>query len=100
MTEVSSKLQDGSFAAFVERILSNEVSFENMTVCYRSGGNEFEVQYDAYFKHNGQSVDTEYARFENAYVPQNVERKSEIIEFSFNGHRLVLNFEEGTRVQS
>ena len=100
VTEVGSKMQDGSFTAFVERMLSNEVSFENMTVCYRSSGDAFEVQYDAWFKHNGQLVDTEYARFENDYVPQNVERKSEIIEFSFNGHRLVLNFEDGTRVQS
>ena len=100
VTEVSSADQDGSFAAFVQRMLGNEIHFENMCLSYRSGGNCYEAQYDVCFMYNGEMVDTEYARFDNAYVPQSVERKSEIIEFAFNGHRLVLNFEEGTREHS
>ena len=49
---------------------------------------------------NGQDVDTEYARFENDYVPQPVERKAEIITFSFGGKTLVLNFQAGTREEA
>ena len=100
VTEVSSVAQDGNFDAFVERMLGNALSFEEMTVCYGSDGNLYEAEYDRCFRYNGEIVDTDYARFENDYVPEKVERKSEIIEFAFNGHSLVLNFEEGTRVQS
>ena len=100
VTEVSSVAQDGNFDAFVERMLGNALSFEEMTVCYGSDGNLYEAEYDWCFRYNGEIVDTDYARFDNDYVPEKVERKSEIIEFAFNGHSLVLNFEEGTRVQS
>ena len=100
VTEVSSVTQDGNFDAFVERMLGNALSFEEMTVCYGSDGNLYEAEYDRCFRYNGEIVDTDYARFDNDYVPEKVERKSEIIEFAFNGHSLVLNFEEGTRVQS
>ena len=100
VTEVSSTAQDGSFEAFVERMLKYDWSFEDMIVQYTSADNCFEVKYDAEFLHNGQIVDLEYARFENDYVPKPVERKSAVIEFAFGGHSLVLNYKEGTRVQS
>ena len=100
VTEVSSAAFDGSFEAFVERILGNDWSFEDMTVEYHSAGNAYGAEYDEEFTCNGQIVDLEYARFENDYVPVKVERKSAVMEFVFNGHSLVLNYEEGTRVQS
>ena len=62
-------------------------------------GSKFDVKYDEYFKLNGEVVDTEYARYENAYVVDKVEQKEEIIRFAFNGKSLVLNFKEGTRIQ-
>ena len=46
---------------------------------------------------NGEVVDTNYARYESEYVNGKVERKSEVISFSFGGKTLTLNFKEGTR---
>ena len=57
------------------------------------------MKYDEYFKVNGTVMDTDYARYENAYVDGTVARKAEIIRFSFNGKELILNYKEGTRVQ-
>ena len=56
--------------------------------------------YDSYFQLNGKVVDMEYDRFDNAYVPAPVERKAEVITFSFQGKTLVLNYKEGTREQT
>jgi hypothetical protein len=42
-------------------------------------------------------VNTDYARYENPYVNGKIDRKSEIIAFSFNGKTLTLNFSNGTR---
>lgn len=99
ITELSSVEQDGSFEAFVSRILENDYSFKNMTVTYTSVDKTFEVKYDEYFKLNGETVNTEYERYESAYVDGKVEREAEIIRFSFNGKTLVLNYREGTREQ-
>lgn len=97
ITELSSAEQDGSFESFVQRVVSNEVQFEEMTVNYVSNGAYFEVCYDEYFKLNGDVVDTEYARFESVYGI--VDRKSGVMNFSFNGKTLTLNYQEGTRAE-
>ena len=97
ITELSSAEQDGSFESFVQRVVSNEVQFEEMTVNYVSNGAYFEVCYDEYFKLNGDVVDTEYARFESVYGI--VDRKSGVMNFSFNGKTLTLNYKEGTRAE-
>ncbi len=97
VTELSSVEQDGSFESFIERILSNEFSFEDMKATYVSSGKSFEVQYDESFKLNGEFVDTEYARYESDYGL--VERKAKTMNFSMNGKSLTLDFEEGTRKQ-
>ena len=99
VTELSSIEQDGSFEAFVNRILANDYTFEAMKVTYASAGAQFEVKYNEYFKLNGELVDTEYARYESAYVDGKVERKAEVIRYVFNGKTLVLNYKEGTREQ-
>ena len=44
-----------------------------------------------------EKIDTNYARYENAYVEGRVERKSDVISLSFNGKALLLNFKEGVR---
>ena len=78
-------------------MLSSSYEFKDMTVSYQSGEKRFEIKYDEYFKLNGQDVDTDYARYENPYVSGKIERKAEIIAFSFNGKKLTLNFSQGTR---
>ena len=96
-TELGSIAEDGSFEAFVERILSNKVSFEDMTVKYESENKAFDVKYSEHFKINGEVVNTDYARYESPYVNGKVERFSETIEFSFGGKKLTLNYKNGTR---
>ena len=98
VTELSSIAQDGSFNNFVERILSNSYSFENNNVLYTSNNKNFDVLYDSYFKLQGQEVNTEYQRFEGAYVKNNATvRKADVIEFAFNGKSLTLNYNEKKR---
>ena len=97
VTELGSIAENGSFAAFVEAKLSNGYVYSDMTVYYQSGAKSFEVKYGEYFKLNGALVDTEYARYESAYVNGSVERKADVIALSFNGKALTLNFKEGIR---
>jgi hypothetical protein len=100
ITEVSSVAQDGSFAAFMERMLENAMSFEDLTVQYTTAEKTFQVRFADYFRINGQDVDVDYARFDNAYVPAAVERKAQTITFCFGGKTLTLNFEAGTREEA
>ena len=93
ITELSS-IEAETFEAFISRILSNEVSFEDNCVKYISS-NTFEVKYDEYFKLNGDEVNTNYARYESNYGV--VERKAEMMTFSFDGDTLTLNYKEGSR---
>ena len=97
VTELGCSADNGSFEAFVSRMLSNGCEYKDNTVLYESAGKSFEVKYAEYFKLNGQKVDTDYARYESAYVSESVERKAEVIEFSFNGKTLTLNYNEKTR---
>ena len=99
VTELGSAAEDGSFAAFMDRVLANQYTFEDMRVTYVTEGKSFDVKYDEYFKVNGALVDTDYGRYESAYVNGKVERKAEVMTFSFEGNTLELNFKEGTRVQ-
>ena len=97
ITELSSVKEDGSFDEFISRVLANEVSFENMTVNYKTRNKAFDVKYSEHFKLNGEMVDTNYARYENAYVDTKVEREAEIISISYGGYSLTLNFDKATR---
>ena len=99
ITELGSSEYNGSFAAFVENMLANSVAYSDMTVHYESADKTFDVKYNEYFKLDGEIVDTDYARYENTYVKSGkVERKADTIELSFNGKSLILNYNEGTRV--
>ena len=99
ITELGCYAYNGSFEAFVEDMLNNNVAYNNMTAHYESEGKIFDVKYNEYFKLNGELVDTDYARYENDYVGGSIERKAEIIELSFSGKSLTLNYNEGTRVE-
>ena len=97
ITELGSIAEDGSFNAFVERILANPANFSDMTVEYESDNNAFNVKYNEHFKLNGETVDTNYARYESDFVNGKVEREADIISLSFGGKSLTLDFKAGTR---
>ena len=97
ITELGCARYNGSFADFVADMLDNECSYNDMTVSYTSGEKCFDVKYSEHFMLNGTLIDTNYARYESAYVNGSVERKADVIELSFGGEALVLNFKEGTR---
>ena len=98
ITELGSIEENGSFEAFVATTISNTANFNDMTVTYTSADRSFDVKYDEYFKINGEKIDTNYARFENAYVEGGkTERGADQIKLSFNGKSLTLNFNAGTR---
>ena len=100
ITELSSSAEDGSFESFIARVLANDVGFVDMTVKYTTRENAFDVKYSEHFKLNGKLVDTNYARYESAYVDGCVERCAEVIEISFGEKKLTLNFDGATREES
>ena len=97
ITEAGCKLDDGSFEQFVSEALLSDLELSDLTVYYSGKNADFEVKYGEYFKLDNETVDTEYARYESDYVDGRVERKAEIIEISFNGKTLTLDYKEGTR---
>ena len=98
VTELGSIEENGSFANFVGEMLENECGFSDMTVSYESGDKTFDVKYDGHFKINGETVDTNYARYENPYVVGGrTERGAKVIELSFGGYTLTLNFDAASR---
>ena len=98
VTELGSVSESGTFSEFVEKMLSNKCEFKDKTVTYESNARSFEVKYDKYFKLNGETVDTNYARYENSYaVGGKVERGADVIAFSFGGKSLTLNYKERIR---
>jgi hypothetical protein len=99
ITELGSVDENESFDSFISEMLANNCEYENMKVRYTSGERAFDVKYSEHFIINGDKVDTNYARYENDYVSANIERKSEIISFAFDGKTLTLNYKEGLRVE-
>ena len=97
ITELGCSKDNGSFAEFVAEMRANKCEYKDMTVAYKSGDKSFDVKYNEHFKLNGEIVDTNYARYESDYVNGKVERGAEVIEFSFGGKTLTLNYKEGTR---
>ena len=98
ITELGCIRDNGSFEEFVAEMLSKKCDYKDMTVSYESGEKSFNVKYNVHFMINGDKINTNYARYENEYVVGGVvDRKSEVIEFDWNGMWLTLNFEKGTR---
>ena len=98
ITELGCIRDNGSFEAFVEKMLSNNCKYEDMTVSYETADKLFSVKYDVHFMINGEEIDTNYARYENAYVANGVvDRKSEVISIDWQGYWLTLDFEKGIR---
>ena len=99
ITELGSVDEWGSFDNFVEKMLENQADFSDMTVRYNSGEKVFNVKYGVHFMVNNEIIDTNYARYESPYVNGKVERGAEVIELSFGGKALTLNYKEGTRTE-
>ena len=97
VTELGSIEESGSFDSFVSKMLANNCEYDDMTVRYESGNRAFNVKYGVHFTINGEEIDTNYARYESAYVNVKVERKSEVISLSFGEKTLTLNYKEGLR---
>ena len=99
VTELGCTRDNGSFSDFVNEMLANECSYNDMTVTYKTGERAFNVKYSEHFMINGEKIDTEYERYESAYVNGTVERGAEIIVYDFGGRKLTLNFNEGVRAE-
>ena len=97
ITELGCAADNGSFDSFVSEMLKNICEYNDMSVIYKNGNKEFDVKYNGHFKLNGELVDTNYARYENAYVDGKVERGAKIMELSFGGYTLTLNYDIGMR---
>ena len=97
ITQLGSIEENGSFGKFVTDMLANSCKFSDMEVHYETDERTFDVKYDVHFMLNGEILDTNYARYENAYVNGKIERGAKIMEFSFGGYTLTLNYDEGTR---
>ncbi len=97
IAEAGSKIDDGSFDAFTDRILHNEITFDDSTLelVYHSNGEEYELTYGADFRIDGNIVNTSYKRFDSPYVQ--AERKDKSITFTYNESSLFLDFENMIR---
>ena len=92
-------IEDGTFSEFIARMLENECEYEDMTVTYKTGNKTFDVKYSEHFKVNGEKIDTNYARYESAYVDGKVERGATVIKISYGGYELVLDYGAGVRCE-
>ncbi|MBP0905716.1 hypothetical protein ACFSKN_15875 [Mariniflexile gromovii] len=92
ITEAGSKTQDGSFEAFVQRIKSNKIEFDErkLKLNYISNNNTYELKFDSDFKLNGQIIDTEYLRFDSPYIKS--DKKAETYKFIMDDEYLFLDF--------
>ena len=91
-------VEDGTFSEFIAKMLANECEYDNMTVTYKTSEKTFDVKYGEHFKLNGEKVDTNYARYENDYVPGGrTERESKVIKLEWDAYWLCLDYEGGVR---
>ncbi|MFO8029815.1 MAG: hypothetical protein R6U28_08130 [Cyclonatronaceae bacterium] len=97
IAEASSKIEDGSFDAFTNRIMHNEITFDDsmLELVYHSNGKEYKLTYGADFRIDGNVVNTAYKRFDSPYVQ--AEQKDKSITFTHNGTSLYLDFENVIR---
>jgi hypothetical protein len=96
--EAGSLEEDGSFGEFCNRIISNELTFddENLILNYRSKGKNLQLKFKGDFLVNGKPVNTNYDRFDSPY--SQAKKKAETIEIAFNGKSLFLDFYNMKRI--
>jgi len=97
ISEAGSRVEDGSFKQFCERILSNSVSFDkaSLTLNYQSNGNQYQLDFGGEFLLNGQFVEMDYPRFESPYSQTPYKPKTIMIEHQ--GKSLLLDFHQMKR---
>lgn len=93
ITEAGSKNQDGTFQNFIERIKSNNVTFDvnSLVLSYYSNGRLYELKYDSDFKIDGKIVNLNYSRFDSPYIKSDT--KSKTLKINHNGKTLFLDFD-------
>ncbi|MCL2494869.1 MAG: hypothetical protein FWE98_04340 [Oscillospiraceae bacterium] len=84
-----------SFEAFIERIKSNRVAYDGVSLVYESKSTRYETQYNGEFRVDGQEISLEHRRFDNPYCV--AERDAPEFLIVCNGHSLRLHFEKGER---
>jgi len=97
ITEAGSRSKDGSFRDFVDRICNNPVEFDSeaLVLNYVSGQITYELEFGGVFKVNGQTIDTNYRRFDSPYVQG--DKKDKTFFVTFNNESLFLDFENMIR---
>ena len=95
ITELGCREKDGTFDAFVARIQSNPVQYENRTLTYVSGALEYRLVFGKEFSLDGKPVNTDYKRFSSPWAE--VDRKAGSMRFSCGGHTLTLDYYRGIR---
>lgn len=85
-----------SFEAFKTRIKENSVVFDGKYhLLYKSRGVTYELVYGGDFTVDGKVVSPQFERFESDYI--NSEREADVMNFSFAGHSITLDFENALR---
>jgi hypothetical protein len=100
VTEVSSILEDGSFSSFVTRMINNPFSYDasSDTLTYKDRDVEHKAIYDKSFTVGGDTRDLEYSRYESDFVKGgNMPRKASVLEFSYLGASLSLDYAQNKR---
>jgi hypothetical protein len=92
ITEAGSKDKDHSFSEFYKRILKNKLVFDpkGLELVYYSHEKEFQLKYGAGFYINGESINTNYDRFDSPYC--RAKEAPEFLNIEYAGQSLYLNF--------
>ena len=98
ITEAGSKLKDGDFEHFVQRIQNNRVEFnkESLDLKYWSQGHEYNLTFGGDFLINNEVIKTSYSRYDSPYI--RAEKKDKTLTFSYKGKSLFLDFDKLQRV--
>lgn len=92
ITEISTKIEEGSFDAFMHRIRGNVATYDQKAgqLVYTTGNRTLDLTFGGDFRVNGALIETEHDRFDSPYVQ--APRKPETLTIEWNGHSLFLDF--------
>jgi hypothetical protein len=93
--ELSTTARDADFAAFVTRIESNNFSYREGRLAYRTDGRRLELNYGGDFRVNDLAQNTDYARHDSPYA--RTARQASTMTFDYAGKRLFLDFAHALR---
>ncbi len=90
-----SDASEGSFSDFIQRIRGNTLRFDGDSVRYISNAKTYSVEYKGSFAINGQTIRTDYARYESDFV--HAAKYQTTFEYAFHGKSLVLDYPNAKR---